>query len=69
VDYSIRQVTPEIMRERGADAFDNGVPIDGHNMNPWVDAVADWRKGWQERQAQVGALRVLAAAMAMECPP
>lgn len=62
-------VARETICQRGADAFDKGVSIDGHNMNPWVDAVADWRKGWQERQAQVGALRVLAAAMAMECPP
>jgi hypothetical protein len=69
MDLSIRVVTPEIMRQFGADAFDRGLTIDDHNMNPWVPAVADWRKGWQERQAQVGAERVLAAAMAMGCPP
>lgn len=61
-------ISRDEIRQRGADAFDRGVPIDGHNMNPWVDAVADWRKGWQERQAQVGALRVLAAAMGMTPP-
>ena len=68
MDASIRPVTPEIMRERGAKAFDDGHSIDDHNMNPWAPAVADWRKGWQERQAQVGAERVLAAAMGMTPP-
>jgi hypothetical protein len=69
MDESIRPVTPEMMRQRGADAFDNGHGIDDHNMNPWSPAVADWREGWMQRQAEVGALSVLAAAMAMECPP
>jgi hypothetical protein len=68
MDTSISPVTPEIMRQRGADAFDNGHGIDDHNMNPWSPAVADWRKGWQQRQAEVGALRVLAAAMSMGAP-
>lgn len=68
MDESIRPVTPEIMRARGATAFDEGRDIDDHHMNPWAPAVADWRKGWQERQAQVGAERVLAAAMAMDPP-
>jgi hypothetical protein len=68
MDLSIRPVTPEIMRERGADAFDRGLGVDDHNMNPWVDAVADWKAGYRERQAQVGALHVLAAAMGMTPP-
>jgi hypothetical protein len=69
MDESIRPVTPEMMRQFGADDFDRGLGIDDHGMNPWVPAVADWKAGYLERKAQVGALRVLAAAMAMECPP
>jgi hypothetical protein len=62
-------VSRETIRQRGANAFDRGVPIDGHNMNPWAPAVADWREGWMQRQAEVGALRVLAEAMVSEVSP
>ena len=69
MDHSITIIPPAIHRQRGADAFDRGLGIDDHYMNPSSPAVADWRKGWLERQAEVGAIRVLAAAMAMDCPP
>lgn len=65
-DCSIQAVTPEIMRQRGADAYDRGLGIDDHGMNPWSPAVADWRKGWQERHATASTTRVLALAMIME---
>lgn len=70
MDFSITPVTPEIMRQRGADAFDRGLSVDDHGFN-WhsTDAIADWRKGWFERQAKVGADRVLAAAMVMGVTP
>ena len=64
------------MRQRGADAFDRGLGIDDHNMNPWSAAVADWRAGYIERRAerraqhaQASVEMVLALAIAMECPP
>lgn len=69
MDHSICLVTPAMNRQRGADAFDRGLGIDDHGMNPWAPAVDDWQAGWRERQAQVGALRVLAAAMAWEGTP
>lgn len=67
MDHSIRPATPEDMRRRGSDAFDRGRSIDDHGFN-WhaIDAIADWRKGWQERQAQVAADMILAAAMVMD---
>jgi hypothetical protein len=68
MDHAITLVTPAMNRQRGADAFDQGLGIDDHNMNPGSAAIPDWRKGWQERKAQVEAERVLAAAMAMEMP-
>lgn len=69
MDHSITAITPAMQRERGAQAFDEGRGIDEHHMNPWVPAVADWQKGWRERQAQAGADLVLAQAMAMGWPP
>lgn len=70
MDHSIQPITPEAMRRRGAHAYDLGRSIDDHGFN-WhcTDAIADWRKGWQERQAQVCAEQVLAQAMVMRCPP
>ena len=70
MDHSIQPITPEAMRRRGAHAYDLGRGIDDHGFN-WhcTDAIADWRKGWQERQAQVAADRVLAAAMVWEGTP
>jgi hypothetical protein len=67
-DIASTLVTPEMMRQFGADAFDKGLSIDDHGMNPWVNAVVDWRKGWQERRAQVCADQLLVLAMGM-CPP
>ena len=65
MDHSIYLVTPAMNRKRGADAFDRGLGIDDHNMNPWAEAVADWRKGWMERRTQVCADDLLIQALGM----
>jgi hypothetical protein len=52
MDHSIRLITPEIMRELGADAFDRGLGVDDHGMNPWVPARKDWQYGWHMRRVQ-----------------
>lgn len=49
MDDSIKAVTPALMRKRGADAFDRGLTLDDHGMNPWAPAVADWKSGWLQR--------------------
>ena len=67
MDHSIALVTPAMNRQRGADAFDRGVPIDGHNMNPGSPAIADWQQGWRDRRAQARAACMI--AVAIECPP
>ena len=54
------------IRQRGADAFDRGLSIDDHGMNPWVPAVADFRKGYQQRKADCAVDQLLAMAMVME---
>lgn len=59
MDLSIKAATPEIMRQRGADAFDQGRAIDDHHMNPGAPAIADWQKGWRDRQAVVFARAVV----------
>lgn len=68
MDFSISLVTPAMHRARGAQAFDDGRGIDDHGMNPWSAAVADFRKGWQQRQAECAVDQVLALAMVMESP-
>ena len=68
MDYSIRPVTPEIMRERGADAFDRGLGVDDHNMNPGVAAIADWRKGWMDRRAAVHAVLLVKHVLGLNPP-
>lgn len=65
MDLSIRPVTPQIMQDRGADAFDQGLGIDGHDMNPGSRAIVDWQCGWLQRQRQVQVEQQLAEA----CPP
>jgi hypothetical protein len=69
MDLSIRPVTPQIMRQRGADAFDRGLGIDDHNMNIGVPAIADWQAGYRERQAAARASAVVKFAMGKGTPP
>ena len=38
-------MTPEGMFKRGRDAALRGVDRDGHHMNAWAPAVADWQAG------------------------
>jgi hypothetical protein len=53
MDHSISIVTPALMRQRGAEAFDRGLTLDDHGMNPWAPAVADWKTGWLARHYEV----------------
>lgn len=69
MDLSIQAVTPEIMRQFGADAFDRGLGINDHNMNPWVPAVADWQKGWRDRRASAHAIALVKFAAQGVTPP
>lgn len=69
MDLSIRPVTPEIMRQRGADAFDEGRGIDDHHMNPGAPAIADWQKGWRDRRATVYARDLVKFCVGEVSPP
>ncbi len=40
------------MRARGADAFDAGLGVNDHHMNPGSPAIEDWQIGWRKRQAE-----------------
>ena len=68
MDESIAIIPPELHRARGADAFDQGLSIDDHGMNPGSAAIADWQAGYREREAQMASDRLLAAAMGMTPP-
>ena len=69
MDPSITLVTPAMNRQRGADAFDRGVGIDDHHMNPGAPAIADWRKGWLERRAAAHARDLVKFASGRGTPP
>jgi hypothetical protein len=62
-------VSREEIRQRGADAFDRGIPVDGHGMNWFVPAIEDWQKGWRDRQAVVYAREVVKFASGVGTPP
>jgi hypothetical protein len=53
VDEAIQPITPALMRNRGADAFDRGLKLDDHGMNPSAVAIADWKTGWLARHYEV----------------
>lgn len=73
MDISIRSVTPDMQRDRGAQAFDDGRGVDDHYMNPGSPAIKDWQYGWHQRRIersrktgnQVQPVQQLAEA----CPP
>jgi hypothetical protein len=74
MDQSIRAVTPQIMQDRGADAFDRGLGIDDHDMNPGSRAIVDWQISYMQRQRELQddrawAARELDHALAEACPP
>ena len=46
-------VSRELIRAKGAAAFDKGLPHDGHQMNPGSPAIDDWQLGWRQRRDQV----------------
>lgn len=62
-------VSRETIRQRGAEAFDRGISIDGHEMNWFAPAIEDWRKGWLERRAAVHAREIVKFASGVGTPP
>jgi hypothetical protein len=66
VDEAIREITPALMRQRGADAFDRGLTLDDHGMNPSAAAIADWKTGWLARHYEVTKAN---GRQLSECPP
>jgi hypothetical protein len=69
VDLPIFPVTPEIQKTRGAKAYDDGVPIDGHNMNPDAAAIGDWMRGWRLRQLESMRRPLTVQQLDQACPP
>lgn len=65
MDRSISLITPEIMRELGAEAYDQGVGFNDHGMNPGAHAIKDWKFGWLGREREV-ARQQLALSQAKE---
>lgn len=69
MDESIRAADPAHFRARGAQAFDEGLGINDHDMNPWVPAVDDWQKGWRDRRAAVHARELVKFCVGEVSPP
>lgn len=55
MDQSITLITPAMHAARGAEAFDRGLGIDDHDMNPGAPAIVDWKRGWLQRKATANA--------------
>lgn len=70
MDTSIRLATPELMRERGAAAFDAGLGVDDHGMNWSAPARKDWQYGWHARRVERSRLSGhQVQQLAGACPP
>jgi hypothetical protein len=52
MDRSITLITPELMQQLGADAFDRGLGADDHDMNHSAQARKDWQFGWHQRRIE-----------------
>lgn len=46
-------VSRDMIRAKGAAAFDKGLKHDQHGMNPGAPAIDDWQLGWRQRRDQV----------------
>jgi hypothetical protein len=72
VDTSITLITPDMQRERGAHAFDQGLGVDDHHMNPGAPAIRDWQFGWHTRRierSRKAGNHVPATGELLGCPP
>jgi hypothetical protein len=50
MDGSIKLITPELMRELGAEDYSRGLGVNDHGMNPGAAAIKDWQFGWHTRR-------------------
>jgi hypothetical protein len=62
-------ISRETMRKRGAKAFEQGLGINDHGMNPGSPAIEDWQAGWRDHRIMVCALHVVKSQLAEACPP
>lgn len=64
-------ISRDTIKARGADAFDKGLGVDDHNMNPGVPAIADWQFGWHTRRIERSRARRTqdVQQLAEACPP
>jgi hypothetical protein len=70
MDLSIKLITPELMEEFGAEAFDMGLGVNDHGMNPGSHAIRDWQAGWhRQRVKRQKDLAWAKHELAQGCPP
>lgn len=68
MDFSITLITPENMRERGAEAYDQGLGEHDHGL---VDreAIKHWQAGWHIRRVERAQERNQVQQLAEVSPP
>ncbi len=62
-------ITPEFWEDCGAQAYDDGLPVTAHNMNPGAAAIKDFENGWLRREHEVVVARRAAKQLEAACPP
>ena len=45
-------ISRDIIKARGAHAYDQGMGVNDHNMNPGAPAIPDWQFGWHTRRIE-----------------
>jgi hypothetical protein len=58
--HAIPAITPEIMRQFGAESFDDGLGVNDHGMPPGSRAAKDWEFGWHTRRVELAQAAELA---------
>ncbi|MCA1857430.1 hypothetical protein LE190_16070 [Massilia oculi] len=46
-------ISRDMIRTKGAAAFDKGLGHDEHGMNPGSPAIDEWQAGWRARRDEV----------------
>lgn len=70
MDLSIKPISAEIMRERGAQAFDEGLREGDHGLLD-REQIKNWQYGWHTRRVERKAMDRKLTSRQLEgvCPP
>lgn len=69
MDTSIRVITPEDHETRGAQAYDEGLGVDDHGLEPGSSARKYWKFGWHMRRVERTRARAVRLQQLAEVSP